>query len=98
MLSHLILHEHLEIIGAPERSKYYQGKQMNKSKFKKGDLIEIRNDLVGASKDTPAGMLGFVVGFHSFQKGPYDQAWYDVHLADGRTMMMLGNWFKRVNK
>ena len=68
-----------------------------KNKFSKGDLIEIRNDLVGGVGDTPAGTLGFVIGFHSYQKGPYNQAWYDVHLADGRTLMMLGNWFQKVN-
>ena len=70
---------------------------MIKNKFNKGDLIEIRNDLVGGVGDTPAGTLGFVIGFHSFQKGPYNQAWYDVHLADGRTKMMLDGWLKKVN-
>ena len=76
-------------------AKKKMSKQQNK--FEKGDLIEVRNDLVGALKDTHAGMMGFVIGFHSFQKGPYNNSWYDVHLADGRTMMMLGNWFKKVN-
>jgi len=73
-------------------------RKLNKNKFKKGDLIEVANDLVGSIKDTPAGMMGFVLGFHSFQKGPYNNSWYDVHLADGRTLMMLDNWFKKVNK
>ena len=70
---------------------------MNKNKFRKGDLIEVCNDLVGASKDTPAGMMGFVIGFISSLRGPYDQEWYDIHLSDGRTMMMLDNWFKKVD-
>jgi hypothetical protein len=81
-----------------------------KPQFQKGDLIEVTNELVGTINDSrklynrplrnnpPKGMMGFVVGFHSFQKGPYNQSWYDVHLADGRTLMMLGNWFKKVNK
>ena len=68
------------------------------NQIKKGDLIEVANDLVGTIKDTPAGMMGVVIGLHSFQKGPYNQAWYDVHLADGRTLMMLDDWFKKVNK
>jgi len=70
---------------------------MNKPQFNKGDLIEVQENLVGASGDTPKGILGFVIGFHSFQKAPYNQAWYDVHLADGRTLMMLGSGLKKVD-
>ena len=71
---------------------------MDKPKFNKGDLIEIRNDLVGGVGNTPAGTMGFVIGFHSLQKTPYNLAWYNVHLADGRTKMMLDGWLKKVNK
>ena len=40
---------------------------MIKNKFNKGDLVEVRNDLVGASKDTASGTLGFVLVAHSKQ-------------------------------
>ena len=69
---------------------------MIKNKFNKGDLIEVRNDLVGASKDTASGTLGFVLVAHSKQMRPYNDSWYEVHLSDGRTMMMLGGWIKKV--
>jgi len=70
---------------------------MIKNEFKKGDLIEIRKDLVGGVGNIPAGTMGFVIGFHSFQKAPYNLAWYNVHLADGRTKMMLDGWLTKVN-
>ena len=54
-------------------------------------------DLVGASKDTASGTLGFVLVAHSKQMRPYNDSWYEVHLSDGRTMMMLGGWIKKVN-
>ena len=82
-----------------------------KCAFNKGDLVVIHKHRVGTPriitqargevegfKAITAGMMGFVLGFHSFQKGPYNEAWYDVHLADGRTLMMLDGWFKKVNK
>ena len=65
-----------------------------KNKFSKGDLIEVTDDI---HTPAPAKTMDFVIGFHSFQKSPYNQAWYDVHLADGRTMMMLDNWFQKVD-
>tara|TARA_Y100000310_G_scaffold309124_1_gene352920 strand:- start:934 stop:1143 length:210 start_codon:yes stop_codon:yes gene_type:complete len=68
-----------------------------KNEFNKGELVEVTKDLDGPIKDTPKGMIGFVLGFRS-HTGPYNQSWYDVHLADGRTLMMLDNWFKKVNK
>ena len=67
---------------------------MNRPKFNKGDLIEVTDDI---HTPAPAKTMGFIIGFHSFQKSPYNQAWYDVHLADGRTLTMLDSGLKKVN-
>ena len=70
---------------------------MNKPQFNKGDLIEVTENLAGASGDTPKGIMGFVIGLRAFQKSPYNQTWYDVHLADGRTLTMLSTGLEKVN-
>ena len=69
---------------------------MNKTQFNKGDLIEVQEERIG--KGPPSitkGIMGFVIGFHSH--APYNRAWYEVHLADGRTLRMLSTGIKKIN-
>jgi hypothetical protein len=70
---------------------------MSKDKFKKGDLIEVREEIfLKASPSITKGIMGVVTGFHSH--ATYNRAWYEVHFVDGRTMTMLDSGLKKVNK
>ena len=69
---------------------------MNKPQFNKGDLIEVQEERIG--KGPPSitkGIMGVVIGFHSHATS--NGAWYEVHLADGRTLKMLSTGIKKVN-
>ena len=75
-------------------AKKKMSKQQNK--FNKGDLIEVQEERIG--KGPPSitkGIMGVVIGFHSHATS--NGAWYEVHLADGRTLKMLSTGLKKVN-
>ena len=59
--------------------------------FNKGDLIEVQD----YSSRTIRRIMGVVIGFYSH--ATYNRAWYEVHLADGRTLKMLSTGLKKVN-